>query len=52
LNCLITFSGLAISYEPDLPAGATMVVLAGAVYVAVVAGAGFRRRLLKGTAAS
>jgi zinc transport system permease protein len=50
LNCLITFSGLAISYEPDLPAGATMVVLAGVVYVAVVAGVGLRRRLLKGTA--
>lgn len=50
LNCFITFAGLAISYAPDLPAGATMVVLAGVVYVAVVAGAGLRRRLLKSTA--
>lgn len=28
-----TIGGLALSYQPDLPAGATMIVLAGAIYV-------------------
>lgn len=30
----ISISGLALSYEPDLPAGATIVLVAGAVYIA------------------
>ncbi len=30
----VTSSGLALSYGPDLPAGATTIVLAGAVYLA------------------
>jgi zinc transport system permease protein len=35
----LTAGGLAISYAPDLPAGATTIVLAGALYLAVVIGA-------------
>ena len=50
LNCVITFAGLAISYGPDLPTGATMVVVAGAVYVAVALVGGAQRRLRKGAA--
>jgi len=37
LTTLFTISGLALSYGPDLPAGATTIVLAGGVYL-VVAG--------------
>jgi len=37
---LFTTAGLVISYGPDLPAGATTIVLAGAVYLVVTA---FRR---------
>jgi zinc transport system permease protein len=33
LGSLFTSGGLALSYAPDLPAGPTMVLLAGAVYV-------------------
>ncbi len=33
LGSAISLSGLALSYEPDLPAGPTIVLLAGAVYV-------------------
>jgi zinc transport system permease protein len=33
LGGLFTTAGLAISYEPDLPAGPTIVLLAGAVYI-------------------
>ena len=39
LSIVLTTAGLAISYEPDLPAGATIIVLAGAVYLAVTVGA-------------
>ena len=41
---LFTSLGLALSYGPNLPAGATTVVLAGAVYLAVVTGFRFRRK--------
>lgn len=34
LGSVFTTSGLALSYAPDLPAGPTMVLLAGAVYLA------------------
>ncbi|MGD8387357.1 MAG: metal ABC transporter permease [Desulfobacteraceae bacterium] len=37
LTILFTLSGLALSYTPDLPAGATTIVLAGGVYLAVAA---------------
>ncbi|VGO15264.1 High-affinity zinc uptake system membrane protein ZnuB [Pontiella desulfatans] len=30
---LLTFGGLALSYQPDLPAGATIIVLAGFAYL-------------------
>ena len=32
LGCLITFTGLAVSYEANLPAGATIIMVAGALY--------------------
>jgi zinc transport system permease protein len=34
LGSLISVSGLALSYQPDLPAGPTIILLAGGVYVA------------------
>ena len=40
LSAAVTTLGLAVSYSPDLPAGATIVVLAGAVYVLVIGGKG------------
>jgi zinc transport system permease protein len=43
LSIAFTVAGLAISYGPDLPAGATTIVLAGLAYLAVLAG----RRLLR-----
>jgi zinc transport system permease protein len=44
LSVAFTVSGLAISYGPDLPAGATTIVLAGLAYLLVLGG----RRLLRG----
>lgn len=44
LNCCITLGGLALSFGPDLPAGATMVVLAGLLYVVVTVYRGVRPR--------
>ena len=46
LGALFTSGGLALSYAPDLPAGPTMVLLAGALYLvsAVAAGLFVRRR--------
>ncbi len=35
LSAIFTTLGLAISFEPDLPAGATTILLAGAVYTTV-----------------
>lgn len=35
LATLFSLGGLAISYEPDLPAGATTIVLAGVTYITV-----------------
>ena len=34
-SILFTTAGLAVSYKPDLPAGATVIILAGAVYLLV-----------------
>jgi len=39
LSMALTTAGLAISYEPNLPAGATTILLAGGLYVLVMAGA-------------
>jgi len=46
LSMTLTTSGLAISYGPDLPSGATVILLAGALYLIVSVGANllkFRR---------
>jgi zinc transport system permease protein len=34
LSAVLTTAGLALSYSPDLPAGATIIVLSGAAYLA------------------
>ena len=46
LGAALTSGGLALSYAPDLPAGPTIVLLAGAVYLisAVASGLAARRR--------
>lgn len=36
LIALYTTAGLAVSYQPNLPAGATTIIIAGAVYIIVV----------------
>jgi zinc transport system permease protein len=36
LSMAFTTGGLAISYGPDLPAGATIIILAGSVYLITV----------------
>ena len=33
LGSLLSVSGLALSYQPDLPAGPIIILLAGALYV-------------------
>lgn len=43
VSVVLTILGLAISYQPDLPAGATIIVLAGATYLLVA----FGSRLLR-----
>lgn len=45
LSLFFTVGGLAFSYQPDLPAGVTTVLIAGAAYLIVVIGRriGFRR---------
>jgi zinc transport system permease protein len=43
-GALFTTSGLVVSYEPDLPAGATIVVIAGAVYLLATTIKGFASR--------
>ena len=43
-SVIFTTAGLAISYGPDLPAGATIIILAGAVYLLVTLGSHFLRR--------
>ena len=48
LSMALTTGGLALSYAPDLPAGATTIILAGTVYVLVLIGTRLprlRRRL-------
>ncbi len=44
LGALFTVGGLALSYGPDLPAGATIVLLAGAAYLVSSLLANFLRR--------
>jgi len=45
---LFTTGGLALSYGPNLPAGATTIVLAGLCYLGVVGGARFFRKEARG----
>lgn len=45
LGILFTGGGLSLSYEPDLPAGATIILLAVGVYMVSTLGTGLRRRL-------
>jgi zinc transport system permease protein len=45
LGVTFTTTGLAVSYGPDLPSGATIIVIAGAVYLLVVAGSAMRKRV-------
>ena len=46
LNVVFMVGGLAVSYRPNLPAGATIIVLAGVAYIAVVStGPAVRRRI-------
>lgn len=47
LSALFTTGGLALSYGPDLPAGATTILLAGAVYLAVNLGARSFRKAIR-----
>jgi len=44
---VFTTAGIALSYGPDLPSGATTIVLAGAVYIAVIIAPGFFAKLRK-----
>lgn len=43
VSMVFTTGGLALSYGPDLPAGATIIVLAGATYLLVAIVTGVRR---------
>jgi zinc transport system permease protein len=44
LGIIFTGGGLGLSYGPDLPAGATIILLAGGVYMVSTLGTGLRRR--------
>ncbi len=44
LSMLFTTAGLAVSYSPNLPAGATIIVVAGACYLVVTAASRLLRR--------
>ena len=44
LSVIFTTGGLALSYKPNLPAGATIIALAGAVYLLVAGGNALLRR--------
>ena len=44
ISMALTTAGLAVSYRPDLPSGATTIVLAGLVYLSVLAIRRLQRR--------
>ena len=46
LSMILTSAGLALSYGPDLPPGATTILLAGALYLIVNIGSGTLKRLI------
>jgi zinc transport system permease protein len=49
LGVVLTSSGLAMSYQPDLPAGSTIILLAGATYLlSTLATSAVRRWLPRG----
>jgi zinc transport system permease protein len=45
LTILFTVSGIALSYGPDLPAGATIIVLSGCIYLGVTAAKTLLRKI-------
>lgn len=45
ISFAVTLSGLGISYSADLPSGATIIIVAGAVYLAAETARAVRRRL-------
>lgn len=45
LSAVFTIGGIAASYGPNLPAGATIIVIAGLAYLAVAAATGLATRL-------
>jgi zinc transport system permease protein len=50
LGIIFTSAGLALSYEPDLPAGATIILLAGLAYLLSALGRGIWLRWRRNTA--
>jgi zinc transport system permease protein len=44
LSAVFTTVGIAVSYQPDLPSGAVIIVLAGAAYIAVAVWRAIPRR--------
>ena len=49
---LMTVSGLVIAYQPDLPAGATIIVVAGVFYAIAIASSSVLKQLQKKTVTS
>lgn len=47
LSMFCVSGGLAMSYQADLPTGATIVLLAGVLYLLVVVGAGLKKKVTK-----
>jgi len=45
ISMTMTTTGLAISYGPDLPSGATIIVLTGGVYIVTMVWSAWRKRL-------
>jgi ABC-type Mn2+/Zn2+ transport system permease subunit len=45
LIAVLTVLGLGLSYNADLPAGATIIVLTGALYLIVIGAASLRSKL-------
>ena len=45
LSIAITTTGMIISYEPDLPSGSTIIIVAGFVYVLAILGQNIFNRI-------
>jgi zinc transport system permease protein len=52
LSAVCTVAGLAISYGPDLPSGATVILTAGLVYIAALVARALRDRARRATLAT